>query len=53
MNISNKTSPSRNLGTNPRELHTPKSTTKKPKGDSGDRKKKLELDMVFCENKAW
>jgi hypothetical protein len=48
-----KTSPSRNQGTNPKELHTPTSTPKKPEGDNGDRKKKLELDKVFYENKAW
>jgi hypothetical protein len=42
-----------NLGTNPKELHTPKSTPKKPKGDSGDMKKKLKVDKVLYENKAW
>jgi hypothetical protein len=41
------------LGTNPKELHTPTLTPKKLKGDGGDMKKKLELDMVFCENEAW
>jgi hypothetical protein len=44
--------PSRNLGTNIEKLHTPTSTPKKPKGNSEDRKKKLELDKVFYENKA-
>jgi hypothetical protein len=53
MDVSDKTSPSRNLGTNPKELHTPKSAPKKPKGDGGDRKKKLELDKVLCDNEAW
>jgi hypothetical protein len=52
-NVLNKTSPSRNLGTNPEELHTPKSTPKKPRKDGGDKKKKLKLDMVLCENEAW
>jgi len=46
-------SPSKNLGTNPKKLHTPKSNPKKPRGDGGDKKKKLELDRVFCENEAW
>ncbi len=49
---SDKASPSRNQGTNPKELHTPTSTPKKPKGDDGDRKKKLKLDKVFYEKKA-
>jgi hypothetical protein len=53
MNISDRASPLRNLGTNPKELHTPKSTPRKPEGDGGDMKKKLELDKVLCENKAW
>jgi hypothetical protein len=47
-----KASPSRNRGTNLKELHTPTSIPKKPKGDDGDRKKKLELDKVFYEKKA-
>ncbi len=42
-----------NLDTNPKELHAPKPTPKKPKGDSGDKKKKLKIDKVLCENKAW
>jgi hypothetical protein len=41
------------LDTNPKELHTPKSTPKKPIGNGGDKKKKLKLDMVLCKNKAW
>jgi hypothetical protein len=49
----NKTLPLGNLGINPKELHTPKSTPKKPEGDGGDMKKKLELDKVLYENKAW
>jgi hypothetical protein len=40
------------LGTNTEKLHTPTSTPKNPKRNSGDRKKKLELDKVFYENKA-
>jgi hypothetical protein len=43
--------PSNNLDTNPKELYAPKSTPKKL-GDGGD-KKKIDLDMVLCENKAW
>jgi hypothetical protein len=50
--LSNIGSPSRNLGTNLKELHTPTSTPKKPKGNSGAMKKKLELDKVFCKNEA-
>jgi hypothetical protein len=53
MNILDRASPSRNLGINPKELHTPKSTPKKLEGDDGDMKKKLELDRVFCETKVW
>ncbi len=41
-----------NLGTNLKELHTPKSTLKKPKWDGGDKKEKLELDKVLYENKV-
>jgi hypothetical protein len=41
------------LGTNPKELHTPTSIPKKPKGDNRDMKKKLKLDKVLCENEAW
>ncbi len=41
------------MGTNLKELHTPKSTPKKPEGDGGDMKKKLEFNMVLYENKAW
>jgi hypothetical protein len=51
IDVSNKTSPSGNMGTNLEELHTPKSTPKKL-GDGGDKKKKLDLDNVFCENEA-
>jgi hypothetical protein len=43
---------SRNVGTNIEELHTPTSIPKKPKGDDGNRKRKLELDKVLYENKA-
>jgi hypothetical protein len=50
---SDKASPLGNRGTNPKELHTLILIPKKPKGDGGDRKKKLELDKVFYENKAW
>jgi hypothetical protein len=52
-NVLDRASPSRNLGTNLKELHTLKSTPKKPKRDNGDKKKKLKLDRVFYENKAW
>jgi hypothetical protein len=38
-NILNRISPLRNLGTNPKELHAPTLTPKKPKGDGGDMKK--------------
>jgi hypothetical protein len=40
------------MGTNLEELHTLKSTPKKLKGYGGDKKKKLKLDKVFCENDA-
>jgi hypothetical protein len=50
MDVSDRALPSRNLGTNPKELHTPKSIPKKPRGNGGYRKKKLELDIVLCEN---
>ncbi len=50
--VSDRALPLGNLGTNPKELHTPKSTPKKPEGDDGDKKKKLELDKVFCKNEA-
>ncbi len=53
MNILDRASPSGNLGTNPKELHTPKSTLKKLEGDDGDMKKKLKLDRVLCKNKVW
>ncbi len=53
MDISNRALPLGNLGTNPKELHTPKSTPKNLKGDNGDRKNKLELDKVLCKNEAW
>jgi hypothetical protein len=53
MDVSNRTLPSRNMGTNPKELHTPKSTLKKPRRDGGDTKKKLELDKVLYKNEAW
>jgi hypothetical protein len=52
MDILDRASPLKNMGTNPEELHTPTSTPKKTKGDGGDKKKKLELDKVLCENKA-
>jgi hypothetical protein len=41
MNISNRVSQSRNLGTNLEDLHTPTIIPKKPKRDGGDKKKKL------------
>jgi hypothetical protein len=53
MDISNRASPSGNQGTNSKELRTPTSIPKKPKGDDGDKKKKLELDRVFYNNEAW
>ncbi len=52
MDVSDRTLPSWNLDTNPKELHAPKPTPKKPEGDNGDKKKKLELDNVLCETKA-
>ncbi len=52
MDVSNKALPSRNLGTNPKELHTPTSTPRKTKGDGGDKKKKLEFDNVLCKKEA-
>jgi hypothetical protein len=52
MDVSDRALPSRNLDTNPKELHTPKSTPKKPRGDGGDKKKKLELERVLCDNEA-
>jgi hypothetical protein len=52
MNISNITLPLGNMGTNPKELHTPKSTPKKLKGDGEDKKKKLKFDRVLCKNEA-
>jgi hypothetical protein len=53
MNILNRASPSGNLGTNPKELHTSKSTPRKLEGDGGDRKNELKLDRVLYKNKAW
>jgi hypothetical protein len=53
MDISDKALPLRNSSINPKELHTPKSIPKKQTGDGGDKKKKLELDMVLCKNEAW
>jgi hypothetical protein len=53
MDVLDRASPSRNLRTNPKELHTPESTPKKPKGDGGDMKKKLKLDRVLYNNEAW
>jgi hypothetical protein len=44
--------PLENLGIHPKELHNPKSIPKKPEGDDGDKKNKLELDKMLCENKA-
>jgi len=40
--LSNKALPLGNLGTNLKELHTPKLTPKKLKGDGGDKKKKIK-----------
>jgi hypothetical protein len=40
------------MGTNLKELHTPPSIPEKLKIDSGDKKKKLELDKVFCDNET-
>jgi len=53
MDVLDRALPSGNLGTNLKELHTPKSISKKPKGNGGNRKKKFEFDRVLCENKAW
>jgi hypothetical protein len=50
-NVSNGTLPLGNLGTNPKELHTPKSTYKKLKGNGGDKKKILELDRCFTRTR--
>jgi hypothetical protein len=52
MDVLDRALPSGNLGINLKELHTPKSISKKPKGDGGNRKKKFEFDRVLCENKA-
>jgi len=49
--VLDKVLPSRNMGTIPKELYTPKSTPKKPERD-GDKKKKLELDRVLGKE-AW
>jgi hypothetical protein len=51
--VLNRTSPLRNLGTNKEELHTPTSIAKKPEGDGGDMKKKIEGDKVLYNNEAW
>ncbi len=40
------------MGTNPKELHTLKSTPKKLEGDNGDKKNKLELNKMFYKNEA-
>jgi hypothetical protein len=53
MDVLDRALPLGNLDINPKELHTPKSTPKNPKGDGGDMKKKLKLNLVFCENEAW
>jgi hypothetical protein len=39
MDVLDRTLPLGNLSTNPKELHTPKSTLKKPKGDVGTRRR--------------
>jgi hypothetical protein len=39
MDVSNKALPSRNLGTNPKELHTPTSTPRKKKETVGTRRR--------------
>jgi len=52
MDISYKASPSWNMDTNPKELHTPKSIPKNPTWNNKDKKNKLKLDMVLCKNKA-
>jgi hypothetical protein len=52
MDVLNRALPSRNLGTNPKELHTPTSIPKKIKKDGGDKKKKLEFNNVLFENEA-
>jgi hypothetical protein len=49
----NRASSSKNLGTNLKELHNSTSTPKKPEGDNGNKKKKLKLNRVLCENEAW
>jgi hypothetical protein len=41
------------LGTKKQELHTPTLTPKKLKKDNGDKKKKLELDKMICDNANW
>ncbi len=51
MDVLDRASPSGNLGT--KKLHTPTSPPKKPKGDGGDKKNKLEFDRGFYKNEAW
>jgi hypothetical protein len=53
MDILNRASPLGNLDTNPKELHNPKSTPKKPTRNGGDVKNKLKLDVVLYKNEAW
>jgi hypothetical protein len=42
-----------NLGINPKELYTPKSTPKKTKRRQWGHEEELEFDRVLCENEAW
>jgi hypothetical protein len=51
-NFLDRTSPSRNVDANQEEIHTPKSTPKKPKRYGGDRKKKLEIDKVLPQKQG-
>ncbi len=53
MNVLDRALPLGNLGTNPKELHTPTSTPKKLEGNGGDKKKKLKFDRGFYDNEAW
>jgi hypothetical protein len=41
MDVLDRSSPSRTLGTNFKEFHIPTSTPKRLEGDGGDKKKKL------------
>jgi hypothetical protein len=42
-----------NFPTNPPNLHTPTSSSKKLETNVGDRKKQLKLEQMFYENVVW